>query len=60
MHSRDVDVPQISATLAALFARGIMRDVLPTLRQGSVPLQVKDLPTRGAQRVVLEELTRGI
>ncbi|GEM_PF-2281814 len=60
MHSRDVDVPQISATLSALFARGIMRDVLPTLRQGSVPLQVKDLPTRGAQRVVLEELTRGI
>lgn len=60
MHSRDVDVPQISATLSALFARGIMRDVLPTLRQGSVPLQVKDLPTRGAQRVVLEELTRDI
>lgn len=60
MHPRDVNVQQISASFLGLLARGIMRDVFTTLRQGSVPMQVKDLPTRGAQRVVLEELARGI
>ena len=56
MRPRDSHVAENVARLRELLPHGLLRGILPTLRPGDVSLGVHDVPTRGAQRVVLQAL----
>lgn len=56
LRPRNNAVRSITGKLRALLPKGLLREILPTLRHGSVSLSVGDVPTRGAQLVVLKAL----
>ncbi|MCO6393687.1 MULTISPECIES: MerR family transcriptional regulator [Corynebacterium] len=59
MRPRDSNVAETAARFRELLPHGLLRGVLSTLQPGDVPLGVHDVPTRGAQRVVLQALAEG-
>lgn len=59
MRPRDSQVARTAARFRELLPHGLLREVLPTLQSGDVSLGVHDVPTRGAQRVVLQALAEG-
>lgn len=59
MGLRDSKVAQIGARIRELLPHGLLRGILPTLRLGDVYLGVHDVPTQGAQRLVLQVLAEG-
>ncbi|WP_177221706.1 hypothetical protein [Corynebacterium sp. NML140438] len=50
---------QIGARIRELLPHGLLRGILPALRPGDVYLGVHDVPTQGAQRLVLQVLAEG-
>ena len=56
MRPRDSHVAETVARFRELLPHGLLSGILPTLRPGDVSLGVHDVPTRGAQRVVLQAL----
>ena len=59
MGPRDSKVAQIGARIRELLPHGLLRGILPALRPGDVYLGVHDVPTQGAQRLVLQVLAEG-
>lgn len=56
---RDPGVARIIKKLRCVGEHGLMRGIYPTLRPGKAPLSVAEVPTTGAQGVVLEALVGG-
>ena len=60
MRPQDSDVAQLASRLRGLIPHGLLRGIVPTLRPGNVSLGVHDVPTEGAQRVVLQALAEDL